>query len=778
METSASTTETAASTSTEGLAGAGNDDEKKDSDKLSDKQIAGISVGVLAAAGVAAGAIMLARYYRRKNFPKVKTGFLPMRDTWGYKPDQSGSSSGGHNSWMAHQVHPNLEAGAPPPPAPAYNRQSYKPHTIGLTMSPPPSSRGTVHSSPLRRMSKLLPAKPVLPTLPLMLNREKSPPLLQPEWEDNERHNERHNTGPSSREDVSQLPPLRLASPPKVASPPRTKPMPPAPPKLQIPMSYKPPGAPSMINNRESNVTEFEEDRSSLSPNTQVWRPPTTPSSSTTYYVADQYGNWVLGTSKRGSLIVQSAGGSQGSQEVPPIPPPKDDRPAPTTAAVQAKTQALAPPAEIIPASSQPNDRPAGPRPQFPSPFFSSQSHPRRSSSKRRSMTRNLTRPREDSISSTTTITTSSESSSGVPSMSQEQQASLSPVAESPHSGHGRSPQPRIPPRDPRRMSQMTIRGENVNTTTGPPLARQIFYNPPGQPSPTLGMMQGPAASNTAPQQRPRDTTQPIQNAGLDKTGSPTMRIVEPSPSPEDPRPADPSQIRSSPFYFDPPYPQPLNTRQSSQQQRRSASGPQPQAYRPYQPPPSHQPSPQQQQQQQQQTPWQPAQRQPQSYQSFQQQGPMQPFQRQPFQQQPQAYQPFQRRPAPQQPYPRQQYQSWEQQYRPAQQQQQHSQIHPTRGPPYQSYRPSPTMNNISSATPFSAYPSSANPSSAHPDQGNSSLLAKRLGNDRAADMALGTEAPRSSPWQRDGEQQQQQTPPGFPVSAHWKPVLTPTRRG
>ncbi|RTE73016.1 hypothetical protein BHE90_012556 [Fusarium euwallaceae] len=748
VSSSTSTTETAAATSTEAAGGAGGKSEDdKDSGKLSSEQVAGISVGVLAAAGVAAGAIVLARYYRRKNHPKAKTGFLPMRDTWGYKPEDP-RNGGGHDSWMIHQMRPTLDPSVPPPPPPAYNRKSLRPSTLGLAISPAPSSR-TAHSSPLRRISKLLPAKPVLPSLPLKINKEKSPPLLQPEWDDHEHH----NIGSSSQENVSHMmAPPALSSAAGVGSPSRNKP---TPPKLHITTSSNA-GRRSSNNNRESNVTEFEEDRISSSANTnstQVWRPPpTTPISAGTYYVADQYGNWVLGNSKRASVIARGSQGSKESQEgVPPKPPPKDDN---MSSAGLARSRSLAPAAEIRPAGVPPKEKPAGPRPQYPSPFFSSQNHPRRNMTTRRSMTRNLTRPREDSSSSNvTTITTSSEEPAPVPAvaaLSQEQQATLSPVVESPP----RHPQPRIPPRDPRRMSQMS----DYNRRSGPP-TRPFAYNPPGQPSPTLGMMQAPQQQQQ--QQQQLNEPEVIPNVGLEKD-SPSMRLVDPSPPPNEDeaftaQPMYPSRSEVSPFYFDPPYPQPLNTMHQpintshSSQHRRSASGSQAQqAYRPYQRPPSNKLS----------SNWQAAQRLPQSYQSFQQQQPVHPHQRQQpntsYQRQPpQGYQSFQPNPNP--PYPRNSaYQSfqYQQQQQPQQPQAQHSQIHPSRVQ-YQTYNPSPTTSQ--------------------PRSGDSTLLAKRLGSDRAANMSIGTESPKASKWRREDPNL---TPPGFPLSPHWKPTLTPTRRG
>jgi hypothetical protein len=762
-----------------GAGGASKDEDSDDSDKLSTEQVAGISVGVLAAVGVAVGAIVLARYYRRRKYPQIKTGFLPMRDTWGYKPDRS--DNGGHDSWMAHQLRPDLDPTNHPPPPPAYNRRSVKPESIGVALSPPSSRNTAVHTSPLRRLSKLLPAKPTLPDLSVGDTNDKPLPLLHTEHADGRRQ----DAGQSSRDESPSIPPPTLAA---AALTGRSKPTPPAPLELQIPQAEKLNGPAVRMSNRESNVTEFEEDRTSISPNanTQVWRPPTTPLSATTYYVADQYGNWVLGNPKRASVIARGSQDSKVSQEGASRPPNNDN--GPLGSAEQSGTRTLAPPAEIIPGGAQ--SRPAGPRPQYPSPFFSSQSHPRRSASNRRSMTRPLTRPREDSSSSSATIiTTSTESSSSIPSVAPEQQVSLSPVVESPQSVRARQQQPQIPPRDPRRASQMGNPGVGINPRAAPP-TRQVVYSPPGQPSPTLGMMQPPSAYyaalqskaqlNAQPQQKPQSavqSAQPAANTGL-QTASPTMRIVEPSPEPDEtsePATVKQDQIRASPFYFDPPYPQPLHSRQTSQH-RRSASGPQPQQYQPYQRPPSFQPSPRQQQaawqpvqrlhshnhqqqhhnqQQQQQNPWQPTQRIPPTYPSFQQQQPLQPYQRtfphqQPYQQ-PQMYPSFQPRPG-QQHYPHNPggYQSF-QPYPAAQQ----TQIHPSQ---YQSYRP----------------PQSMNPSLVHSDS-QDSLLAKRVGLDRAAGMAIGTDKTGSSKWNRDI---QNKTRPNLPMSPHWQPTLTPTRRG
>ncbi|RGP81677.1 def1-coordinates repair and rna pol ii proteolysis in response to dna damage [Fusarium longipes] len=771
FQTTTSTSASEIETTTEALGGAGGarkDEEGDESNKLSTEQIAGISVGVLAAVGVAVGAIVLARYCRRRKYPQIRTGFLPMRDTWGYKADRS--DNGGHNSWMVHQLRPDLDPGSQAPPPPAYNRANSRPENIGVALSPPSSNRNTVSSSPLRRLSKLLPAKPTLPHISSESASDKPLPAIKPEL---------GKDGQTDRDAGPQIPPPVLAGTAAAASSPRSRP---TPPKLHIPPAGASVGGALGTNNRESNVTEFEEDRTSMSPNnnnTQVWRPPpTTPLSATTYYVADQYGNWILGNPKRASVIARGSQDFKGSQGGASQSLSKDNNGSLGNMG-QIGARTLAPPAEIVPASAQ--NKPYGPRPQYPSPFFSSQSHPRRSASSRRSITRPSARPREDSSSSSATIiTTSTESSSSIPSVTLEQQVSLSPVAESPQSVRVRQQQqqqqqqqPQIPPRDPRRASQMGNPGDNINTRLAPP-SRQIFYSPPGQPSPTLGMMQPPTAYNLARQQPGPQNTQTIPNVGL-QTTSPTMRIVEPSPEPEEsaePPTVKPDQIRASPFYFDPPYPQPLQGRQQSQHHR-SASTSQPQTYRPYQRPPSFQPAPHEQQavwqpiqrlhshhhrqqrQQPQQSAWQPAQRIPPSHQSFQQQPPLQPYQRpphsNPYQQPPDMYQSFQAR-QNQQSQPRNQggYQPFQPYPAPEQ-----TQIHPSQ---YQNYRPTQPIT-----VPL-----------AH-SESQDSLLAKRVGSDRAADMAIGTNSASTSKWDRSV---QNKTPPSYPMSPHWKPTLTPTRRG
>ncbi|KAF7545412.1 hypothetical protein G7Z17_g9198 [Cylindrodendrum hubeiense] len=801
--TTHSATET--STSTAAAAGGGKSDDGDKGNSLSRDQVAGISVGVLAAAGLAIGAILLARYYRRRKYPNLKNGFLPMRDTWGYKPDRSETDR--TNSWIAHQIRPPLDSFPPPPlptyirPTASYNRSSYKPDVIGLAISPA-HSRVTTQTATSRRMSRLLPAKPVLPVLPLNISKKNS---LQPhdEWP-----GPQHYGGPSRQENPPRLPPLEIGPLASVASPTVSKQAPPPPPKLQIPTSNNP-RPPSSHYQRESTLTEFEDDdRGSMSPSAQVWRPPpTTPLSAATYYVADQYGNWVLGDPRNATQAVESRG-------VAPKPPPKDNVNLPLAGDSNGKKQdivsplsadalkaSLAPPAEIIPGRWQTGNvppKPMGPRAQPQSNVpFSGQSNPpsqvqqipRRNSSNRRSLTRNLTRPRASGSSDATTITTSSEGSISDPSPALELPGNLSPVAESPHSGSGRSPvtYPKIPSRDPRRISGVTTQGWDANKKTAPPPSRPMVYYPPGQPSPTLGTMQPPSGPGMASNAAQKVGRKPVANPGLLRSGSPTMRVVEPSPEPEEKGPAPPPKPRAPAFLFNPPYPQPLNTRQSSQfQHAGSASGPDPAATQPYQQPPQQPPQQPAQYQYQQQQP----------YQShYQQQEQQQPYQYQQQQQQQQQPQP-QRQYQPYQPTQRQsQRQSQQQPQRqppyqqpPHQQSQQHQQQQPQPQPQrqYQQQPPQDHHHHHHQWHPLQP-PRQPNPDydpSRGSDQSvstSSSLLAKRLGPNRAANMAIPTDPARAK-WRRENAGSQEESTSGrdssLPATPTWLPRLTPTRRG
>ncbi|KAH6891353.1 hypothetical protein B0T10DRAFT_560600 [Thelonectria olida] len=720
-------------------AGAGKDDGNDDG--LSQKQVAGISVGVLAAAGAAIGAILLARRMRKKRYPEMKSGFLPIRDTWGYKPDPSNSAGG--SSWNPGPGSQRTMNPFPPrpAPAPALGTDMLSPNTIGLAISPGnsrvPSQVHTQTSTPSRRMSRLLPAKPVLPFLPLNVPGNRSPPQRESVWP---RVSEQVQPMRQSR--PPQLPPLQIGP---TASSPATYQPPPVP-KLQIPEPNLPTAAEMRnMHKRDSSMTEFEEDgRPSVSPTAQVWAPTPITGSNNTYYIADEHGNWKLGDPKHASRM------SVYSQvTVAPPPLPKDSIYVPSsessnvdttktldgTASVSsvsddsAPKRTLAPAAVIVPdrSLSSRSQKPMGPRAQpTPPPIMAPQVNDkmpandkmRRHSSRRHSMTRNLTRNRTSAgsdMTSCTTITTSSDGTIIDPSPALEQQASLSPVQESPHSNRSRNnvvAYPIIPPKDPRRSSVPALSALSAlqeidpnKKNLAPPTSRQMVFYPPGQPSPTLGTTDppvGPIKAPVASNWVPKPPRKPMVNPGLERTGSPTMRLVDPSPSPPETHSSDKENqsARAPPFFFAPAYPQPLNTRPSQRQRQHRYSNSTPQY-------PSVRPLPQ------------PPYRQPQS----------------------------QPNPRPE----RHSHQAYEHNWHPlrAASSQQHAQANTTLQP-------------------------------------NPSLLAKRVGNERAAKLAIPTEANRT-PWQRDERTYQAPVHDPAPGASRenrhsgptpWVPTLTPTRRG
>ncbi|KAG3181030.1 hypothetical protein PC129_g25404 [Phytophthora cactorum] len=79
--------------------------------------------------------------------------------------------------------------------------------------------------------------------------------------------------------------------------------------------------------------------------------------------------------------------------------------------------------------------------------------------------------------------------------------------------------------------------------------------------------MQPPSGPGVASAGALKAGRKPTVNPGLPRSGSPTMRVVEPSTEPEEEekqdqeqRPVTPPKSRAPPFFFAPPYPQPLKS--------------------------------------------------------------------------------------------------------------------------------------------------------------------------------------------------------------------------
>jgi hypothetical protein len=539
-------------------------DEANSEDSLTTPQIIGISVGAAAAVIFAIAAIFLARYYRRRKYPDVKTGFFPARDTWGYNVEKGPDNES--NSWLGRHTAEGSDQDPVPQLPPIYAKfttqtrtQTWRPSDVRTAAPTPPSSqrRGTTQTPPSRRVSKLLPAKPILQLA--VANKTPSP---SPSSQKSQPKRSPAANSLAGGFSPARTPPAKQPTPNLPAGVPTAgKARPPTNLKLQIPGQNNPlPPLPLAQNRRESTMTEFEEDGGILSPSGQIWRPPSAgPLSATTYYVADKNGNWILGGPRSASHVAELDGSPKLSATSPrPLPPqplpgkPSTSMPQPATRPAQQRS--LAPSADTRPAReperARPRDYPNDNN--VPRPLFSSNQNLRRQSTRRSS--KSFSRPRAASNDSgVTTICTSPEddsirelpmpqpASTPLPRPQAPQLVFLSPVVESPKPGSSGvanpprfNPAPIPAPSDPARHRSVAA-GRNIHIL--PPNKRNLLYSPPGQPSPTLGSMQ-PAQGANKQQPTPgppRAGARPaVRNPGLVRSGSPTMRVVRASPEADD----------------------------------------------------------------------------------------------------------------------------------------------------------------------------------------------------------------------------------------------------
>ncbi|KAL7939823.1 hypothetical protein V8C35DRAFT_16759 [Trichoderma chlorosporum] len=662
---------------------------------------------------------------------------------------------------------------------------------------------------------------------------------------------------PAMRQPTMPEPPIR----PRNLTPPG-KPQSPSPLKLIIPKTgaFKP--FIPIVTRHDSSTTEFEEDgTSSLSAGAQIWRPPSAGAQTTTpYYVADRSGNWRLGDPARAQEIAELEASISPLTAIPKSAAPKlvaglglatdaagalalvktasqrrDNRAGEAFKAPdQYKQGALGvamPPGQTIRAvepslSSDEEIQEQDQQPYAPRPLFSSNGNgnnfSRRLSTHRRSSTRSLTRPRITSTDSgVTTISTSTDEDDvdlrSPPPL--EQPGSLSPVVESPRSlrprrGNSPTQYPKIPASLSAALPYTGILKSETADAKGAAAATghskpSAMSDRPAQPSPSFG---APLAAGTMssdgnmPKQPGKKFMGPraMESPGAIRTGSPMMR-GEALASQQDeryyqgPRNQMPQQTVSSR-----PYP-PQQQQQQQQRQKYPAQThqrppsnnssapyrlpPHPTAYRPnidssgyypyqtrlpeYSQAPSAYNPPQ-----------------PNRYPHHHPRNHQPPF----AQQQPSArpvslhLQQLQQIQQRQQPNQRPQQQQQQQQQRRPQQSNLHLQplapsYYPDAPPPQ-----GPLLTGNSIATTASA------------DSQASSLLAKRLGTSRAANMAIPVPRPNGAPsssqsskWLRQGQGQGQaagfaspkmppppppQEPTELPATPVWKPRLTPTRRG
>ncbi|KAK1654263.1 hypothetical protein BDP81DRAFT_497081, partial [Colletotrichum phormii] len=857
------------------------------SKSLGTAQVAGLAVGIAAALGIAILAICFARRKRRKDYPDEKTGFFPVRekDSWEFHP-QEGPANIFHISPPVHHAQSPSPPPLRQPPAArtrTSGRMSWWPGAIGLAVSRPESTSAAYRPSPQaqnRPTSRLLPAKPSLsspkPVLSLKIPEIDLTPSSLP----------RADQSGSVPTNSQIFKTAKLTAPPKSHYNARESTMTEFEEDGAITSArsarsnniWRPPSATvGSINTVPKSATYYVADKNG----NWVLGDPKSATHMAQIAELDASGAGQGGGAKAKPSYAESAmlaatattagmGHGAGSPVAPSggrmMPPPPVLLPpaeiartgalAAPPAAHQSRTSSVYSPATTRPNTVIQNSALPPPHP-VPSMSFSHPEPPRRrsnslgrrSSSKSKSAgsgTAPLPPPAasvstgagiaphrsdsHDSHASATTIASSVASEAG-PVI---EQSSLSPVVESPASrgspnvGHSPVSYPVIPGRTSSKPGYNNLR------LLAPP-TRPFAAFPAGQPSPTLGMMQQQQQSRNGPYMasydvprkpvgpRPRPTG-PVADPSRIATGSPSLRLVTPSPPPSTSENRNnyqglqqephwkPAQTQRPP-QMRPLYPPPLNPKRP-RLERNDDVHPQPQAAQVQQAPMNQEPQsasvhkalwgnlpPRAQQQQQQQKPA--------PYSGLPSQQAPQPQQQAQSQQTQQSFQQRQRRLSQQQ-----------------NRQSTQTPLPPKSPPPKQplperpsSASPSPHHIATQAIRPTSTIPqppappsirppsSTASPSIATPST-TSSLLSKRLGSERAAALALPNAGLRHSPnWRPvrpggpgDGTDMLLSpdaalfpTPPGFPsrtggggagrgghlpATPTWQPRLTPTRRG
>lgn len=221
---------------------------------LNTAQIAGISVGIAATLGLAVGLIFLARCIRKRNFGDQESVL--------FRPERT---SKGFGMLKSNQNSPrNLQISAPIPQAPIdmefrrpgdFQRHMMpKPGIIGLAVSPPRSATATSQEARAEE--------------PMSINQ---PPQTYAPYRPGE-------------QDLPK-PALTLSIPQN--------------------LSHEQNATRTLQSSRESVMTEFQEDGEGDGLGAaNTWRPPhTDPQSTTTYYVADRWDNWVKSNTDRDSRL-------------------------------------------------------------------------------------------------------------------------------------------------------------------------------------------------------------------------------------------------------------------------------------------------------------------------------------------------------------------------------------------------------------------------------------------------------------------------------------------
>ncbi|KAH8893227.1 hypothetical protein GQ53DRAFT_106307 [Thozetella sp. PMI_491] len=220
--------------------------------------IVGIVVGSVAILFLGVALILLARCARRRRFGDQESGFFKIKDAKSRNGSPHMQISGPN-----YKTPVEMEFGFSRPGD--FTTPIVRPEAIGLAISP-----GDMATE--RRSAQAAPKQNITPAI--VQGRSLTNPRQQ-------------NFAPAIIPQPVQSPikPVLTLNIPKEER--QLPPLPPPPPR----------GFAGNVTSRDSVVTEFAEDEEAENgASAQIWRPPPSdPQSATTYYVADKWGNWVLG---------------------------------------------------------------------------------------------------------------------------------------------------------------------------------------------------------------------------------------------------------------------------------------------------------------------------------------------------------------------------------------------------------------------------------------------------------------------------------------------------
>ncbi|KAI1380960.1 hypothetical protein F4677DRAFT_205841 [Hypoxylon crocopeplum] len=451
------------------------------SGSLTTAQIAGIVAGVAGTILITLVAILIARCIRKRNYPDLEDGLLPMDD------DRSKSAASGSKKSGRLVISPPFRRFSNPQPEPQLP-QAYR--TLPPHPPPPPPKPPTPLTPPIPYLSP----NPNQETIGLAISRSL-------------------NTTPSTLPDVPVArPPSRLLPAKPALSLKIAPPRPPPPEPLSQPQATVTRVVSSQTPHTDrasvlTNMTGFADLDTEAPEGDQIWRPPPSdPQSATTSYVANKWGHWVLNNNSHQSEIAQVTEAAELDTYTPLTKSPIEKREEEAVAMAAAFSAATTLPERPQPAflsEDRPNktlNRSSSVYSQASAIRHNSRVLASRNNSSRRGngfkITRSDTNMSHDSV---TTINTSSSSPLDEEEFPLELENSrlsqLSTVMETPSPTTGRSPvkYPKIPGRF------------NIE----PPRKPDFGSLPPGQPSPTLKGAALPSSDKESPYPQPLKPRRP-----------------------------------------------------------------------------------------------------------------------------------------------------------------------------------------------------------------------------------------------------------------------------